>query len=296
MAVATRHTHRHLAALAAILALLAAIGVHPASATTTDVVTVQGLTYAERDTGPLLLDAYLPATWNPGRPAVVIVHGGGWLGGRRENHVSTGEALARRGMVAVSIDYRQAAGTSMFDQVDDVRDAIRFVRRRAASVGVDPARIAVMGDSAGGHLATLAGMAGRGAWDVDARVAAVVTYSGVYDLPRLGDDLGPTGALWVLDNATTMLDCSLLGVVDPACRGAWWTASPVNLVDPTDPPVFLVHGQDEFVPVAQAERFLDRLTADGVRHTGRIVDSTEHGRGLMPGSWDATLYFLSRTL
>ena len=122
-----------------------------------------------RTDGPwrLTLDLYLPAT-SPGntrpvrtRPVLIAIHGGSWYGGSkvlyRNDDRNTVIRLAQQGIVVVAIDYRLARpGAPTWPAVlDDVREAVRWVRREAANLRVDPDRIVVMGQSSGAHLAAL---------------------------------------------------------------------------------------------------------------------------------------------
>jgi acetyl esterase/lipase len=91
------------------------------------------------------------------RPAMVCIHGGAWRGGGADVFFPHAAYFAARGLVGISIDYRllqpESEGITMADCLTDCKSAIRYIRAHAALLGVDPARIAVMGDSAGGHLA-----------------------------------------------------------------------------------------------------------------------------------------------
>ena len=151
-----------------------------------------GITYATHDGVALLGDLYLPAGAGP-FPALVALHGGGWQAGARSTFQFWGPYLAQRGYVLFAISYRLAKkGQKMFPQaVTDVLAAVQFVRATASSLKVDPARIALMGASAGAHLAALGALAGdrfKDAYPNDAhasasaQVTALVGVYGVYDL------------------------------------------------------------------------------------------------------------------
>src|SRR5262252_9996105 len=113
-----------------------------------------GITYANHDGVALLGDLYLPS--GSGRfPALIAIHGGGWQAGARGTFQFWGPYLAERGYALFAISYRLAKkGEKAFPQaVHDVLAAVQFVRATASSLKVDPARIALMGASAGAHLA-----------------------------------------------------------------------------------------------------------------------------------------------
>ena len=106
---------------------------------------------------PLVLHLYRPAAVTAGssRPAIVLVHGGAWTAGHPFIHIRRAALLAARGWVAATVTYRRAGEALWPAALDDVQAAVAWLRDRAEVLGVDPARIAVAGDSAGGHLAAL---------------------------------------------------------------------------------------------------------------------------------------------
>jgi acetyl esterase/lipase len=170
------------------------LGQAPASETTIR----RDLLYATHDGVRLSGDFYRPE--GPGKhPVVVAVHGGGWQDGTGSgSYRNWGPYLAERGIALYSIDYRLSRpGYASYPQaVHDVVAAIRFVKHNAADLNVDPERVALMGDSAGGHLVALVALAGgtplfSKAYPndpyaaVSPEVRAVVGIYGIYDLLQL---------------------------------------------------------------------------------------------------------------
>jgi acetyl esterase/lipase len=154
----------------------------------------RGIEYGRHDGVQLQADLYAPKASGK-YPAIVAVHGGGWQIGSRESYVHWGNYLAARGYVLMAVSYRfsKPGQKSYPEAVHDVRAAVQFIRSRADAYKVDPARIALMGDSAGAHLAALVALAGdlpgfAGAYPddpyggVSTKVKAVVGAYGVYDL------------------------------------------------------------------------------------------------------------------
>ena len=128
-----------------------------------DVRELPGLTYADRPTGELKLDLFLPpaaAAGDEAPPMVVLIHGGGWRKGSRDGERNKAVWLANRGYAAAAISYRLAGEAPFPAAIDDVRDAVRWLRRRAPEYGYDDDRIAAVGSSAGAHLAALLATAG----------------------------------------------------------------------------------------------------------------------------------------
>src|SRR5215472_3824713 len=132
----------------ALVALLTAV--LPAKAEY-EVVTQPNVEYAQHDGAKLVGDLYRPKGLAKA-PAIIAVHGGGWQNGSRAGYRYWGPFLARNGYVVLSIDYRLGKAGAYPGAVYDLKAAIQFVRAKAGELGVDPDRIGLMGDSAGGHL------------------------------------------------------------------------------------------------------------------------------------------------
>lgn len=283
-----------------------------------------GLVYAT-DPGyaPLRLDLYLPpgATATVSRPLVVFVHGGDWHGGSRRTNGTFADwplalaALASRGYVVASIDYRLAPQASFPAQVQDVKDALRWLRSKAGTYGIDRSKVLVWGVAAGAHLAALAAVScgaagldrpasgmrpnpavGAGATppppsDESACVRAAVVWYGAYDLLPLK----------TMPQVNSFLGCTAANC-DPQRR----LASPVNYVDASVPPFLIVHGmEDTFFAVSQASA-LDRVIRarggsdelvllPGVGHAfiGASEDAT---RAATLRAWERTVDFIARLL
>jgi acetyl esterase/lipase len=156
-----------------------------------DGITVQGgIAYATHDGVELAGDLYLPKGAKSA-PALVAVHGGGWAQGVRSAFQYWGPYLAARGIAMFSISYRLATKAKTFPQaVQDVLAGVQFVRGKAGAFGIDPARIGLIGASAGAHLAALAALGAKkfaGGYpqdpfaSVDPGVKALVGVYGIYD-------------------------------------------------------------------------------------------------------------------
>jgi len=212
---------------------------------------------------PLRLDAYLSAEAGDGlRPAIVQVHGGGWIvGSRAEQGIPLLNYLARHGWVGFNVDYRLSPEATFPDHVVDVKRAIAWVREHAAEFGADPDFVCLTGGSAGGHLCALAALTAAdkslqpGFEDADTSVAAAVPFYGVYDLTDAEGVYYGELLEWVLEKLvfkTTMES-------DPERFRA---ASPTWRVHPDAPPFCVLHGErDTLVPVADARRFVAELRA-----------------------------------
>jgi acetyl esterase/lipase len=152
------------------------------------------VTYATHDGVELKGDLYLPSGPGP-FPAIVSVHGGGWRAGARSTHQGWGRYFAERGHLSLAISYRLATQDrkTFPEAVHDVLAAVRYLRGNAAALKVDPERIALLGNSAGAHLAAMAALGGaapalQGAYPQDAhaaisaKVKVLVAVYGIYDM------------------------------------------------------------------------------------------------------------------
>ena len=253
-----------------------------------------GLTYAMpagyREIG---MDVYVPTQRTEPAPCVVWIHGGAWLFGDRRylpDLWPTGEllgALVDRGYAVATIDYRHVREAVFPAQLHDAKAAVRYLRRFADELGIDPERLAVWGESAGGHLAALVGLvSGRtdlegtdGVSGVDSAVAAVVDWYGVSDvrtMPSLSDSLAAMAGENPAEAAgDEPIELMLAGALDPDTAAR--DLSPVCHVSASAPPFLLVHGDaDGLVPIEQSERLRDRLLEAGADVTFRSVPGADH--------------------
>lgn len=213
----------------------------------------------------MALDIY-PSTQPGPRPVVIYAHGGAWRSGDKEGGyaLQLAEALTLRGATFVSINYRLAPDFIFPAQIEDVKCAIRFLRAHAALYRLDTAHVGLVGNSAGAHLAALAGLAG----------------------PATGFDVGPyldfssqvqaVANLWGPTDLTT-LDDPWLAAIFGSTPDALRRASPITYISASAPPFFSVHGAlDATVPVTQSLLFHQALLDAGVASQLLIVQHAGH--------------------
>lgn len=209
--------------------------------------------YAQRSFGPLKGDLYLPAT-DRVVPAVVMIHGGGWRDGDTDDMERFAKRVVGAGFAVFNVTYRLAPDHKFPAQLQDVRDAVRWLRVRAGEHNIDSGRIGAWGYSAGAHLAMLLGTVGENALpDADAtapspRVTAVVAGAGPSDLRRYPDNH------YVVDLMPDNADDALFEL-----------ASPVAAVSGDDAPMFLYHGRnDKIVGFHNSLHMYEALQSAGV--------------------------------
>lgn len=234
--------------------------------------------YATRSR-PLRMHVLLPRDGKASRPAIVFIHGGGWTEGSRVRGLPSLIHFVKRGYVAASIEYRLSGEAIFPAQIEDVRAAIEYVRAQATDLGIDPHRVAVWGQSAGGHLAALAGTSFEGA----ARPDAVIDWNGPTDFlePR---ELARLEKRKVDQGQPTFAMERLLGGPVHERRELAAAANPVAWVTPNDPPFLILHGSgDEEVSLSQSELLRDALAKAGVEVTLTVFPGEGHfGIGPLP--------------
>jgi acetyl esterase/lipase len=231
----------------------------------------------------LAADIYTPVGAGP-FPAVVTIHGGGWTGRTRADMDSIAERVAKRGYVVMNVSYRLAPGYHFPAQLQDMQQAVKWLRSNAAARHVNADRIGVWGYSAGAHLAALLAVTGPGSkyFMEGSQVQAVVSGGTPVDLRFYPD--GP------LPNA-------LMGVPFKQDPELWRQASPIALVSANTPPFFLYHGNlDLTVGIRNSYGMYDALTAAKVPTEFYKVRGLEHFSMFYLPPIDRGVDFLNRHL
>lgn len=149
--------------------------------------------YVERGKKKIMMDIFIPPGKPTGAPAIMVIHGGGFVAGHRQMKEPFCIEMAKKGLVVFNIDYRLAPKYPFPAAIDDVRCAIRWVAKHAKEYGADPDRIGISGCSAGGYLASMILFPPTDAYmsepcaDSESampRIKAASLYYGVYDLAK----------------------------------------------------------------------------------------------------------------
>ena len=241
------------------------------------------LTYATRDATPLKLDLYRPLVRTGPVPLVIVVHGGSWRSGSKEDMAEFAYDLAAHGMAAAAINYRllQVGGTFPAP-VLDVIDATAFLREQAAMLGIDPERLGMLGVSAGGHLVLMAGLVSDFSLLDPARPAGRP-----FEFKAIVNVEGP--ADFTVDPANyssrqiRLIEGFLGYTIDEDADGTLRrAASPVTYVRSNGPPVLTIHGTaDSTVPFAQAQSLEAALEAAGEPHVFIPITGMDHIPGAL---------------
>lgn len=270
LTVKTLATYFHAGALMLVAHVSTAAEVSP---------TVRAVEYARVGGQPLLLDLYLPkGVTKP--PLLMWVHGGAWRAGSRKN-MPLG-ALVERGFAIASVDYRLSTVARFPANIHDLKAAVRWLRAQAEEYHYDAAKIGIAGASAGGHLVNLLGVVNGhpdlegtvgGHLDRSSDVQAIVSFYGAANLTTILSQSTPHG-LGVRVPALELLLGDRPENVPDLAR----LASPVFHVDKHDPPLLMIHGdQDPQMPVNQSIELLGRYRELGRDGELRFIHGGAHG-------------------
>lgn len=208
-----------------------------------------GIEYKQADSLSLQLDLYKLKSLSDAAPALIFIHGGSWSKGKRSDYLPYLLDYAQKGYVTVSISYRLAGVAKFPAALQDVQDAVRWIREHAGEYGINPEKIALVGGSAGGHLAMMAGYTDE---KPGPKVQAIVNFYGPTDLTT--------------EYAREREEClNFLGKSYQESPGLYHQASPRSHISQNDPPTLTFHGTiDSLVPVSQSDSLHQWLNRAGV--------------------------------
>jgi len=232
----------------------------------------EGIVIGEGGGRSLKADIFLPPLEEKSRPAVLFIHGGGWIEGDRSQLRGYGILLARLGFVCMCNSYRLSNESIWPAQIQDVNCAIRYLRTNATDLGLDPNRIGVSGNSAGGHLSLMAAATNYdqifegegGSNEVSSEIKAVCAIYPPTTIRQL-EMLNP------LENAFLML------MGKEAKKEDFDKASPLNYVTEDYPPCILIHGStDSVVRLKDSTKFYEKLIEFNRPASLHIFSEEEH--------------------
>ena len=231
--------------------------------------------YKSTPEGELKLYIYRPADWKESdkRPLMLMYHGGGWRGGSPDIYFEQCRYYADQGFVAISVQYRKADKVLTFDNIRrtvvDAVSAIRYVRKNAAQLGIDPARIIAAGSSAGGHI------------------ALCVTL--LKDINDPADDLSIDRVPNALLLHCPVVHCGPKPGYAPAYRAMkeqYPQLSPAHNLRPGMPPQLIVSGDlDHVIPAKYAQTYAEEVRKTGSVCEVTIYEGAKHGAFYRGSFW-----------
>lgn len=235
-----------------------------------DVEIIKNLEYSYVDNTHLLLDLYIPKSINnKPLPIVVWIHGGGWQNGDKND--SPLIDLTRYGFAIASIDYRLSGQAKFPAQIEDVMEAVSWLRTNAKKYNLNPKFIGAFGHSAGGHLAALLGTSG----EEGSKIQAVCDLCGPTDFTKVFGTTNKEGQKYIdYENAVI----NLIGGKPEEHIEKVKAANPINHITNQAPPFLLIHGnKDMVVPYSQSMILFDALITKGLKAEIIIAENQDHG-------------------
>jgi pectin methylesterase-like acyl-CoA thioesterase/acetyl esterase/lipase len=258
-----------------------------------EIVARENQIYKKVNGNKLKADVYMPKV-NSGEtyPAVLLIHGGGWLTGIKENEQMMAQHLAKNGYVGVAAAYRLGTEAKYPASVLDLKDVLKWMRENAAEYHINPYKIAVLGASSGAHLATLLGVTPNtdiyktGDPNVSDKVQAIVNIDGIVSFIHPDAEEGWMAATWFGGSRSEKYEL-------------WKEASPLEYVDKNTPPTLFINsaqprfhaGRDDMISILDTNKIYNEV------HT---IPDSPHSFWLMHPWFDTTLEytvnFLNKTL
>lgn len=240
--------------------------------------------YGGANNTPLKLDIWYPRDVSTPTPTLVYIHGGGWIFGAKEGAVYQFLPFLEKGWRVVNVEYRMAGNSLAPGAVEDARCALRWVFRNAKQWNFDTSKIVLTGQSAGGHLALMAGMLPQGTaldnrcyGDEDLKPAAIINWYGITDVNDLikGANLKNYAVMWMGSQ--------------PNQAEIAKSVSPLTYVRANLPPILTIHGdKDDVVPYSHATRLKTEL--DKAKVKNKLVTIKNGGHGMFPQTDYAAAY------
>lgn len=236
------------------------------------------IVYGSANNTPLKLDIWYPRDNPNPAPTLVFIHGGGWVFGSKEGSVYQFTPFLEKGWRVVNVEYRMAGNSLAPGAVEDTRCALRWIFRNAKQWNFDTSKIVLTGQSAGGHLALIAGMLpdktpldNRCYGDEKINVAAIINWYGITDVNDLiqGANLKNYAVMWMGSQ--------------PNAAEIAKNVSPLTYIRAGLPPILTIHGdKDDVVPYSHAARLKTALDKAKVKNT--LVTIPNGGHGMFPQS------------
>ena len=248
-----------------------------------DIEEIKNIEYKNINGKSLQLDLYKPRNLTKPAPLLVFIHGGGWSGGERADYLVYLVAFAKKGYVTATVSYRLLKDAPYPACAEDITDAVQWFYKNGKTYGYDPDRIALIGGSAGAHLALLAayGWKKSGA-NSDSTAADTVHHR----IKAVVDIYGPTDLTTDFSKNNSTVTSFLAHTYQEAPE-LFIKASPIHYLNKNNPPTMILHGtSDQTVPISQSDLLKSKLDSLGVPnvyfrvplwpHTMDIIQRVNH--------------------
>ncbi len=225
------------------------------------------LTYVKYADTAMTLDFY-PSQFAGKKPCVIVVHGGSWAGGDRQQLPELNSYLAMKGYNVASINYRMAPKWQSPAPVEDIKNTLKYLRQHAGDLNIDTNNFVLLGRSAGAQIAALAAYTMN-----DPSIKGLVDFYGPMDMVW-GYSI-PSNPL-IMDSRKVMRN--YLGGSYEAVPQKYVASSPIEFVSKQSPPTLIIHGGNDVLVAYEHSRRLDKkLTANGIKHYWLKLPWATHG-------------------
>lgn len=216
----------------------------------------QNVEYANINGLSLKADVYYPLDTSKKHPGVAMVHGGGWISGSKENEKYMAQELASKGYVAIAVGYRLADVAKYPGGVEDIEQAIQWLKKNHEKYGLDQKKIAVLGESAGAQIATLVGVRSKN------KIKAIINIDGIVSFIHPEAEESTYASYWLGGDKTVNLK-------------NWTEASPLEFVNKNTPPtLFINSSQPRFH--AGRDDMMKKLKRYNIRTEFHEIKDTPH--------------------
>ncbi len=221
----------------------------------------------------LHLDAYLHESIGK-KPAVILIHGGGWKSGNKEMMKPLAMAVANKGFNCFAVEYRLSSEARYPAAVEDVLNAIRFLKENADRFNIDPKKIVVLGTSSGGQMASLIGTKYAG------QIAAVINIDGILAFNHPDSEEGSAAAAW-------------LGGTLAEKPEIWTEASPLShVIEKSAPTLFIASQHKRFQ--AGRQDMIKMLDKYSIYSQTQIIDNSPHTFWMFDPWFDPVVGYITR--
>lgn len=256
------------------------------------------VTFAKYGTRTLQLDIFRPKKATQKLPTIVCIHGGGWGKGAKIHHRKVAQALAAKGYVTASIDYRLSGEAKFPAHIHDCKAAVRFLRANAAKYGIDANRIGAIGHSAGGHLAALLATS-AGVAELDGDGGNAEFSSAIQAVVPMGAQTNFMSERNREKSASAAIWQQFLGGSQDEVPDTYRLASPLTHLDKNDPPAWFITGEKDD-PSTHATAIRKKMDDLGITNGLTIIKGAPHPFTVKQVWFDqmmaAAVPFFNRTL
>lgn len=246
----------------------------------------RNLVYKKKKGSNLKLDIFYPKLYDSLYPTVLLIHGGGWLTGSKENLHPMAEYLAGKNFVTITVNYTLGLQEPYPSAVIDLKDAIKWLRKNASKYKINPKKVAILGGSSGGHLATLVGMtpnsdmyASESNISDSDEVTCIINIDGIVSFihPEAYQE-GKMASIWLSGSKEDTFE-------------NWKEASPLEYVTSTSPPILFINSsQPRFH--AGRDDMVEKLNNYDIYNETHTIENSPHSFWLVQPWFQTTMNYL----